>query len=846
MTFVPTQSATYETVIVTRSVTLVAGARITPALRGATILARRWDEGSVVTQADIEETVTDPTRAGTQVAGHFTSPDLGRTLIAGAQTVQIEFHPYDQSTYTGAVFLADLTVFRRSQPPLWIGSPALPPATAPATARSLNATVTTAGAQLQLPAVQLTWTASTSSALSQDVLRLAEADHQPIQPIASEMPFLLLNAGIDDVFPYSPEVVGTPRIARAPQWVTVAQLPAAANRFTDVDVRNSWMDPMRQLVRQRYIYRIRTLDAAGRSSCSEPVTAAMRFERPLSVAPTGLTVAKRQSDGAERFALTWNAPADTSGVAAYDIYLASAVEANADADNRVSYPLVPIDLIRHGLVEARHRWIRVGSTRDTSFTWVDDGHPDLLWSTIPHFHNPEWPTLAQSTFVDPWTVEHCQPSYLFKVVAVGSSGRQLVAEQASGTVVIDGDRSALMRPRFTNRLNLAQARPTGAGPEWAYQDAHVAADANGQVSISWASLAYDFSLPRHLANGPYAGLRDFMDWGAHRATILCDGAEIGTASFNIRVANRTRVFAHRPGAGAHVYQVRITNYRGLTCISGEMPIVVGGATSIVVPTDLEPYNLAVDRSNPAAWRVAWSPSQPPVTGSVFVTMLDGQEATSGTQASAELAGVVANVPHRIQVVLRSATGEALGQSLAYDVPAARPETGAQPPAAPPAPTLKAVERASVTLAWSPVVASDVIGFDLARDGKAIARVAPRAEFTDDMTTAASARGYRLRAVTRDDRKSEWGPERRVQPAPDDTAPGMPTAVTTTDADGGGVRVSWVGDPASEDVVSFLIYRDGAYLGTSSASPYLDLTINDDLLHRYTVVAVDRAGNASQA
>ncbi|MBA3845360.1 MAG: hypothetical protein H0X45_01820, partial [Planctomycetes bacterium] len=42
------------------------------------------------------------------------------------------------------------------------------------------------------------------------------------------------------------------------------------------------------------------------------------------------------------------------------------------------------------------------------------------------------------------------------------------------------------------------------------------------------------------------------------------------------------------------------------------------------------------------------------------------------------------------------------------------------------------------------------------------------------------------------------------------------------------------------------YRDGAYLGTSSASPYLDLTINDDLLHRYTVVAVDRAGNASQA
>jgi hypothetical protein len=229
---------------------------------------------------------------------------------------------------------------------------------------------------------------------------------------------------------------------------------------------------------------------------------------------------------------------------------------------------------------------------------------------------------------------------------------------------------------------------------------------------------------------------------------------------------------------------------------------------------------------------------------VFVILLDGQEAASSTVSSTVLSGVEAGVAHEVQVVLRSETGESLGQSLIYHTPVDPPETGEPLPATPPAPTLKAVDRRTVTLAWSPTVASDVIGLDLARDGRVIARVATRGEFTDDMTTMTSSRSYRLRTVTRDDRKSVWGPDRRVSLPPDTVKPGAVIDVMAADADGGGVRVSWTADPASDDVLSFLIYRDGTYLGTATQSPYIDTSLSDDLLHRYTVVAVDRAGNSS--
>lgn len=833
LTFTPANAARYETVTLTRQIAMMPGTRIVPVLTGSTLLGKRWEDGSVLTQADIEEVVTDPTRLGTQIAGRFTSPDVGRTLVAGAQTVAIAFRPFDQTTYGDASLSLELTVFKRVLPPLWLGSPAQ-------RARPTPASISDAQANLDvgspLPVVRLSWLPPVSGIQAIEVVRLAEIDVQETRPLGYKTPYMVLSSGANDVFPYWLEPVGTPRAARNPQWVTMAQLPPDASSFTDAEVRLSWMDPQRNTTRQRYAYRIRTRDAGGTIAYSPILSVAMPFDRPVVAGPTALTVIKdATAANGERFDLDWQPPADASWVAYYDVFVASAVE-------QTYWPDAPAEVTRAGLVESRHRWIRIGSTTGTSFSWTDDGHPDLLWSTILHFENPDPTDSSQGAtrIVDPWTVEHCRPSLLFKVVAVGASGRQLAAEQASSPAVIDADRTGLMRPRFSNRMDLAALR--GGAAEWAYQDVQVEADATGAVTLVWAPITYDFSLPEHLVNGPYDDRDDIVDWGVHHAVILCDGAEVGRYRFNIRKPSQQRRYVHKPGPGSHVYAVRIENYYRLTCQSRDVAIDVAGTAVPVAVEDITPRNLVVDRSAPA-WRVTWTPYTPAVAGASYAVVVDGSAVATTAVGEASLSGMIPGVAHELSIELRASGGDILARSLTYPVPAVVPDPGAVPPATPPAPRLAAVDRTAVTVAWVASADQAVVAFELERNGAIIARLPLRGSHADAWGTATASRTYRIRAVTNDDRRSAWSAELRVRLPADHVAPGAVMGLAAGAGGDGGVQLTWdAGDPG-DGIASYAVYRDGAYLATASEPRFLDRTAAEGMTQVYAVAAIDASGNA---
>ncbi len=76
----------------------------------------------------------------------------------------------------------------------------------------------------------------------------------------------------------------------------------------------------------------------------------------------------------------------------------------------------------------------------------------------------------------------------------------------------------------------------------------------------------------------------------------------------------------------------------------------------------------------------------------------------------------------------------------------------------------------------------------------------------------------------------------------DTAPAVPAAVTAAAGDGQ-VLLDW-DENIESDVVSYKIYRDGTYVGTSLTSSYKAADLANGVATSFTVVAVDAAGHES--
>ncbi|MFF8610556.1 fibronectin type III domain-containing protein [Streptomyces sp. NPDC015346] len=79
----------------------------------------------------------------------------------------------------------------------------------------------------------------------------------------------------------------------------------------------------------------------------------------------------------------------------------------------------------------------------------------------------------------------------------------------------------------------------------------------------------------------------------------------------------------------------------------------------------------------------------------------------------------------------------------------------------------------------------------------------------------------------------------------DFAPGAPTGLTALDDARKGIVLNWTA-PAAADVVSYRVYRDGALWTTVTEPTYTNHSVRYGTTYRYTVTAVDGAGNESAA
>ncbi|KQX49592.1 MULTISPECIES: PA14 domain-containing protein [unclassified Streptomyces] len=157
-------------------------------------------------------------------------------------------------------------------------------------------------------------------------------------------------------------------------------------------------------------------------------------------------------------------------------------------------------------------------------------------------------------------------------------------------------------------------------------------------------------------------------------------------------------------------------------------------------------------------------------------------------------------------------------------------------------------RTGVALAWKPVAGATRytvhrrLGADPAAPVTQIATGVTTTAWTD--ATAAENTGYSY-WVSAADAAGNVSARTAVTAAHGDYAPGAPTGLTARDGTPAGVVLDWAA-PAAPDVVSYRVHRDGVLWTTVHERTYTDRSAAYGTTYRYTVTAVDGAGNESAA
>lgn len=153
------------------------------------------------------------------------------------------------------------------------------------------------------------------------------------------------------------------------------------------------------------------------------------------------------------------------------------------------------------------------------------------------------------------------------------------------------------------------------------------------------------------------------------------------------------------------------------------------------------------------------------------------------------------------------------------------------------------------LTWRPSEdAGGLAGYEVYRDGRYVVTITTTT-FTDPGLVNGVAHQYRVFAVDMARNLSAssgvvWALPRAQ---PDRQPPGVPTGLTATaDPVALTVKLGWTAPADDKGVVSYRVYRDGALAGTSATPEFTDTDRAHKTEYRYTVVALDAAGNMSTA
>jgi len=243
------------------------------------------------------------------------------------------------------------------------------------------------------------------------------------------------------------------------------------------------------------------------------------------------------------------------------------------------------------------------------------------------------------------------------------------------------------------------------------------------------------------------------------------------------------------------------------------------------------------------------------TGSTCTTF--AQVGTS-TVPSFSNTGLAASTTYRYRVRAVDGAGNVSGNSNTVNATTGTaPDTTA--PSAPASLVATASSQSQINLTWS--AATDnvgVLGYQLERCSgsgcSAFAQIAAPAgtSFNDTGLTASTSYSYRVRALDAAGNLGGYSPiASATTPAPDTTAPTIPTGLTATAVSASQVNLGWNASTDNVAVTGYILQRcqgDGcstwATIATPTGTVYSDTGLAASTTYNYWVRATDAAGNLS--
>jgi chitodextrinase len=174
---------------------------------------------------------------------------------------------------------------------------------------------------------------------------------------------------------------------------------------------------------------------------------------------------------------------------------------------------------------------------------------------------------------------------------------------------------------------------------------------------------------------------------------------------------------------------------------------------------------------------------------------------------------------------------------------------AQAPTTPSGLVVNAIDANSVNLAWNASTDNvGVAGYRVYRGATQVGTVTTGTGYIDNTVAASTSYSYTVRAYDAAGNLSATSTAATVAtPAPSDTqAPSVPTGLVAQSLTSTSVTLAWTASTDNIGVATYLVYRNGTQIGTTSATSFTNGGLTAGTTYGYTVRAQDAVGNLSAA
>jgi fibronectin type 3 domain-containing protein/Mg/Co/Ni transporter MgtE len=382
---------------------------------------------------------------------------------------------------------------------------------------------------------------------------------------------------------------------------------------------------------------------------------------------------------------------------------------------------------------------------------------------------------------------------------------------------------------------------TSPATQYAYEVFAVNADGLRSTSAATVTVTTTDTIPPQAPTGLAATVRSDTEvdltWnaatdnvGVTAYSILRNGVQIHKTS--------SRSFSDGGVSAGATYRYAIVALDAAGNVSPQ-----SGAVSVVVPDTTAPRRPTSLSGVASSSQVSliWTASNDNVGVTGYEVLRDGTVVgTSESPAYADTK-VEPATTYRYAVVAVDAADNRSEESAAFEIRTEGPEI---PPLAPPS-GLGAAERdGTVVLEWQRSPDERVAGYIVQRDGAFVDAVKEPA-YAD--TEVRPGNVYTYTVLASDGRgTTSIASEPATVEVIDRTPPTAPTGLTATAIGDTQVNLSWT--PSTDDVgvVGYLVFRNGAQIGTATATAFSDTAAPPGSTVRYEIRAVDAAANRSAA